>query len=212
MCRYIQSPPISLQSAAFTINTAPCAEIVSLCEDASLCRIFTAVGRWFHREVLCAYECMSDNPCVRSVYDVAASQSGREKNKVHPTVVEERIRTRVRYRYFLIVNAHRRSDSIYGAVWRKAGMLIQDQGCFPSHEHQRRAVYTHARAGTYAGTCRVANTKILSVCNTRGHRRSLRRCVHAFGLDVINSREAPCLECWKAQKRLFLGCIYQTTR
>lgn len=36
MCRYIQSPPISLQSAVFTINTARCAEIVCVGKDESL--------------------------------------------------------------------------------------------------------------------------------------------------------------------------------
>lgn len=50
MCRYMQSPPISLQSAAFTINTAPCAKIVSVCEEdllvALCCRLASRGFVW----------------------------------------------------------------------------------------------------------------------------------------------------------------------
>lgn len=94
-------------------------------------------------------------------------------------------------------------------------MLIRDQGCFPSHEHQRGAVYTHAHkhARTRARTRRDTNSKIVSVCNTCSRQRSLRRCVHAFELDVINSRGAPCLEGWNAHKRfLFFFCIWHARK
>lgn len=64
-------------------------------------------------------------------------------------------------------------------------MLIQDQGCFASHEHPAEGcLHTRARARANTQTC-----KIVSVCTTCSHRRSLslrsRRCVCACGLINI---------------------------
>lgn len=42
---------------------------------------------------------------------------------------------RVRPRCLPALSARRRSDSVYGAVWWKSGMLIQEQGCFAARKH-----------------------------------------------------------------------------
>lgn len=42
---------------------------------------------------------------------------------------------RVRAQCLLLLSGHRRSVSVYEAVWWKSGMLIQDQGCFAAHKY-----------------------------------------------------------------------------
>lgn len=83
MCRYIQSPPISLQSAAFTINTAPCAQILSICEDESLVFFLQLGGKRHGRARVFV--------CVRAYLRECALQQlhkEKDKKKVCATAIE----------------------------------------------------------------------------------------------------------------------------